>query len=130
MNLIKLNNLLHELDNKYDINSGYCTLVASIIAKYCEIYHIKYTTKVYYYYLDQDCPWHWSIIIDNIEINPSTYKYEKWEKEVYRIENYWNSQNLLEQYNKIISDNNYFKKYKEELIRDTINNFLINSDND
>ena len=48
INIKKLNKFLLDLDNKYDINSGACALIASIIAKYLENNDIKYRTKVYY----------------------------------------------------------------------------------
>jgi hypothetical protein len=76
INIKKLNKVLLDLDDKYDINSGACALIASIIAQYLENNGIKYRTKVYYYEDNYEYAWHYSLVVDNIEINPSTYKYQ------------------------------------------------------
>lgn len=50
-----LNNLCHDLDNRYDINSGGCCYVAYIIAKNLEKHHIPYQLVVANdYYVDSN----------------------------------------------------------------------------
>ena len=124
MNLQELNNFLLELDNKYDINSGACALVASMIAKYCEDHNIEYKTKVYVDHRDYSCIWHWSIIIEDIEINSSTYEYQEWEEEKYFIEDTWNSKNLKERYDLILSEYNYWRRKNESIVKKLIEDSL------
>lgn len=124
MDIKRLNNFLLELDNKYDINSGACALVASMIAKYCEDHNIAYKTKVYVDYRDYNCIWHLSIMVNDIEINPSTYEYQDWEAEKYFIEDTWNSKNLENRYHYILSDYNYWKRHNEKIVIKLINDFL------
>ena len=126
INIKKLNKFLLDLDNKYDINSGACALIASIIAKYLENNDIKYRTKVYYYEDTYEHAWHYSLVVDNIEINHSTYEYQEWEHEITRIENNWNSNELLEKYNSIIDESNYWKCNNEKKVINLLSNFLSN----
>lgn len=43
MKINLLNNLLSDIDNILDINSGGCCYIAYIIAKYCDLHNIKYS---------------------------------------------------------------------------------------
>jgi len=122
--LYKLNMFLLELDNKYDINSGACALVASVIAKYCEDHNIVYKTKVYYYEDECICPWHYSLVIDNIEINPSTYEYQEWEHEITQIENNLTSKELKHKYQNTSSE--YWKIKNNKIVTNLLEDFLNN----
>ena len=42
MNLEKLNKFLLDLDNKYDINSGACALIAYMLSSWCVKNNISY----------------------------------------------------------------------------------------
>ena len=44
MNLEKLNKFLLDLDNKYDINSGACALIAYMLSSWCVKNNISYKT--------------------------------------------------------------------------------------
>lgn len=120
----KLNDFLLDLDNKYDINSGACALVASIIAKYFEDNNINYKTKIYYYDDEYMCAWHYSLVVDNIEINPSTYEYQEYEYEITRIEDNWNSDKLYKVYNIIHDSSNYWRKHNKQKIEKLLNSYL------
>lgn len=124
--LNQLNQLLLDLDNTYDINSGACALVASMLAKFFENHNISYATKVYYYDSDFECAWHYALIVDDIEINSSTYQYEDWEYEISRVETIWDSESLLNKYKFIIDDSNYWKLKNEKIVMKKIEDFLNN----
>jgi len=70
----KLNNICKDLDRLYDANSGFCALIAYNLSKFFELNNIQYKTKTYYYDKECDCPYHYSLIVDNVEINKSDIK--------------------------------------------------------
>ena len=67
-------NFCEELDRLYDINSGFCSLVSYYLSNFFESNNIPYQTKIYYYDKECDCPFHYSLIVDNKEINKSIQK--------------------------------------------------------
>lgn len=126
MNLEKLNKFLLDLDNKYDINSGACALIAYMLSSWCVKNNISYKTKLYVDYRDYSCIWHYALIINDIEINPSTYEYKEFEEEKYFIEDNWTPKMFKEKYEWTLNDYNYWKIHNEKIVIKIFEDFLNN----
>ena len=66
------------------------------------------------------------LIINDIEINPSTYKYHEFEEEKYFIEDNWTPQMFKEKYEWTLNDYNYWKIHNEKIVIKIFEDFLNN----
>ena len=126
MDTNKINKFFLDLDNKYDINSGACGLIAYMFSSWCIKNNIPYKTKLYVDFRDYSCIWHFAIMLGDIEINPSTYEYQEWEEEAYQIVDDWTPEMFKERYDWTLSKYNFWRRKNEGIVVKLVEDFLNN----
>lgn len=124
-NLNKLNDLLKELDNKYNINDGYCGYVAYIIAKHLESHNIDY--NIIQYFDNSDFLYHICIEVHDIILNDNTWNPEDGES-FYTKQVNWTSKDIYKYHKENYKPNlsYYWKKSNEYKVNKSIKDFLNN----